>query len=275
MKKNLLALLVLITFCSCKTKKKTESKTEIIVIGTQHKPVPNFNSEILFNILEKVKPDLILLELDSTKFTADFKLKAVRENELIASEKYRLKYPTTKLRPFEFEGRNPYRIDHGMRPTDGLTLKLVDSLYQANLLTASESEIFKAYQDALDPLIVIAAKNPKDWNNAKGDSLCAYRQFQQYQRIPKITNAREEFANRFVTKPNGEKISYRDGYQLWADFWDLRNQTMAKNIMTISEQNAGKKIVVLCGFMHRYYILKELKRRTKDKNIVLREYYEN
>ena len=275
MKTNILALITLITFSSCKTEKKIKSETEIIVIGTQHKPAPNFNSEILFNILEEVKPDLILLELDSIKFTSDFKLKEVKENELLASEKYRLKYPTTKLRPFEFEGRNQYRIDKGMRPTDRLTLKLIDSLYKADLLTASETEIFKAYQDALDPLKVIAANSPEAWNNSKGDSLCENRQFLQYQMIPKITNSREEFANKFITKPNGEKTSYRYGYQLWANFWDLRNQTMAKNIMTISENNKGKRIVVLCGFMHRYYIISELKRLTKDKNIVLKEYYEN
>lgn len=275
MKTNLLILLIVLTFFSCKTRKEIERNTEIIVIGTQHKPVPNFNPEILFNILEEVKPDVILLELDSLKFTPDFKLKEVRENELLASEKFRLKYPTTKLRPFEFEGRNKYRIDNGMRPTDGLTLKLVDSLYKANILTPSETEIFKGYKDALEPLIEIAAKSPEAWNNTKADSLCESRQFYQYQLVPKITNSREEFANTFVTKPNGEKISYRDGYQLWANFWDLRNQTMAKNIMTISENNSGKRIVVLCGFMHRYYILSELKRLTKDKNIVLKEFYEN
>jgi hypothetical protein len=275
MKTNILALILLIIVSSCKTEKKIESETEIIVIGTQHKPVPNFNSEILFKILEEVQPDLILLELDSLKFTSDFKLKEVKENELLASEKYRLKYPTTKLRPFEFEGRNQYRIDKGMRPTDGLTLKLVDSLYKADLLTASESEIFKAYQDALDPLIIIAGKSPEAWNNTKADSLCEHRQFIQYQMIPKITNSRAEFANKFVTKSNGKKISYKNGYQLWANFWDLRNQTMAKNIMTISENNKGKRIVVLCGFMHRYYILSELKKLTKYKNIVLKEYYEN
>ena len=273
MKTNIVVFILCILFYSCKTKEQTATETEIIVIGTQHKPVPNFNPEILFNILENVKPDLILLELDSIKFTSDFRLKEVRENELIAAEKYRLKYPKTKLRPFEFEGRNQYRIDYGMRPTDGFTLRFVDSLYKADLLTTSEAEIFKAYQDALDPLIDIAAKDPKEWNNAIGDSLCEHRQFYQYQMIPKITNSREEFAHKFITKPNGEKISYRDGYQLWANFWDLRNQTMAKNIMTISEKNKGKRIVVLCGFMHRYYILKELKRLTKDKNIVLKEYY--
>lgn len=259
---------------SCKAKKKIERQTEIIVIGTQHKPVPNFNSEILFNILEGVKPDFILLELDSAKFTSDFKLKEVKENELIASDKYQSKYPKTELRPFEFEGRNQYRINRGMRPTDGLSLKLIDSLCKADLLTIPEAEIFKTYKDALDPLKVIAAKSPEAWNNPVGDSLCEYRQFYQYQMIPKITNSREEFAVKFVTKPNGEKISYRKGYQLWANFWDLRNQTMAKNIMTISENNKGKRIVVLCGFMHRYYIIGELKKLTKGKNIALKEYYE-
>ena len=213
--------------------------------------------------------------MDSIKFTSDFKLKEVKENELLASEKYRLKYPTTKLRPFEFEGRNQYRIDKGMRPTDRLTLKLVDSLYKAELLSTSEAKIFKAYQDALAPLKVIAAKSSEAWNNSLGDSLCKNRQFYQYEMIPKITNSRDEFANKFITKPNGEKISYRNGYQRWANFWDLRNQTMAKNIMTISKNNKGKRIVVLCGFMHRYYILSELKRLIKDKNIVLKEYYQN
>ena len=273
MKTKSIVFLLFVLFYSCsKTEQKT-NETEIIVIGTQHKPVPNFDSEILFDILEKVKPDLILLELDSIKFTSDFQIKEVRENELIAAEKYRLKYPTTLLRPFEFEGRNQYRIDHGMRPTYGLTLRFVDSLFKADLLTTSEAEIFKAYQDALNPLIEIAAKDPKEWNNAIADSLCEHRQYYQYQMIQKITNVRKEFADKFITKPNGEKISYRDGYHLWANFWDLRNQTMAKNIMTISEENKGKRIVVLCGFMHRYYILEELQKRTENKNIVLKEYY--
>ena len=275
MKKITLALLILTIILSCKKEKKTKNTVEIIVIGTQHKPVPNFNSKTLFNILENVKPDFILHERDSSAFNSDFKfIKTPTENEGMASSKYIKKYPTTQLRPHEFENRNQYRIDKGMRPTDRLTLRLVDSLYKANLLTTSEAEIFKIYKDALEPLKIIATKSPEAWNNSTADSLCEHRQFYQYQMVPKITNTREEFANRFLTKPNGEKISYRDGYQLWADFWDLRNQTMAKNIMRIAEQNKGKKIVVLCGFMHRYYILKELKKLTKDKDILLKEFYE-
>tara|TARA_R110001583_G_scaffold63217_2_gene185284 strand:- start:8154 stop:8984 length:831 start_codon:yes stop_codon:yes gene_type:complete len=275
MKKITIALLTLTTVFSCRTEKKIENTTEIIVIGTQHKAVPNFNSKTLFIILENVKPDFILHERDSSAFNSEFKfIETPTENEGMASSKYIKKYPTTQLRPYEFENRNQYRIDKGMRPTDGLTLRLVDSLYKVDLLTTSEAEIFKTYKDALEPLKIIATKSAEAWNNSTADSLCENRQLYQYQMVPKITNTREEFANRFLTKPNGEKISYRDGYQLWADFWDLRNQTMAKNIMTIAEQNKGKKIVVLCGFMHRYYILKELERLTIGKDIILKEFYD-
>lgn len=271
MKKITLILFTVITIISC----KKEQPTEIIVIGNLHKPVPNYNSEILFNILEKIQPDFILQEQDSAAFTKDFKFKKEqKENEGKASQKYIKKYPNTQLRPYEFEGRNQYRIDKGMRPTDGLTIKLVDSLYKTGLLTASEAEIFKTYKDALEPLKVNASKPPKNFNNSNNDSLCEKRQYYQYKMVPKITNVRPEFQNRFVIKPNGEKISYKDGYRLWADFWDLRNQTMAKNIMKIASQNKGKKIVVLCGFMHRYYIIKELKEMIKGKNILLKEFYD-
>lgn len=271
MNKITLTLLALVAFSSC----KKEPKTEIIVIGAQHRPVPNFNAETLFEILENVKPDFILQEQDSSAFDSNFNfIETQKENEGIASSNYIKKYPTTKLRPYEFENRNQYRRDKGMRPADRLTLRLVDSLYKTDVLTTTEAEIFKTYKDALEPLKKIASKTPEAWNNALADSLCERRQYYQYQMIPKITNSREEFANRFLVKPNGEKISYREGYQLWANFWDLRNQTMAQNIMKIAEQNKGKRIVVLCGFMHRYYILKELKKRTLNKNIVLKEFYD-
>ncbi len=271
MNKTILILLISITILSC----KTEKTTEIIVIGALHKPETNFNPEILFDILEDVKPDFILRELDSSSFTSDFKHKSVlNSNEGTASEKYVQKYPKTQLRPYEFEGRNEYRINIGSRPTDRFTTKLLDSLNKTDLLSVSEADIHNKYKALLEPLIVLASKSPKNFNNPTTDSICEKRQYYQYKILTKITNKRNEFETRFHTKPNGEKISYRDGFKLAGDFWDLRNQTMSKNIMRISKQNQGKRIVVLCGFMHRYYILRELKKLIKDKNIILKEYYE-
>lgn len=149
MKKAPLILLIVLILISC----KKEKVTEIIILGTLHKPEPNFNSEILFDILENLKPDLILMEGDSSFFTSNFRLKkALNSNEVIASQKYADKYPMTKLRPYGFEGRIQHRINIGSRPTDGLTTKLLDSLNKSDLLSVSEAKIVNKWNALLQPL---------------------------------------------------------------------------------------------------------------------------
>jgi hypothetical protein len=48
---------------------------------------------------------------------------------------------------------------------------------------------------------------------------------------------------------------------------------MAQNIYTIAQQHPGKKIVVLTGFLHRYYLIKELKKLNKQ-DFILKEFYD-
>ncbi len=247
-------------------------RTELIIIGNIHEAAPNYNADTLYAILEQIEPDVILHELDSSFFTKNFKFKyPSKGNEQKASKKYLKTHPQTLIRPFEFEGRNQYRRAAGMVPADHLTIQLLDSLYRAGALSPQESEIVKTYYELSEQLAIIAAQSPKSFNNFITDSICEQRQYFQHQGLIQITNKRQEFASRFVTKPNGEKISYRDGYQLWTDFWDLRNKTMARNILKAAEQNPGKRIVILTGFFHRYYLLKELK---KGNAIPIKEYYE-
>ncbi len=263
------ALILTASFCLAQ-------QTEVTIIGNIHQPVPNYNANTLYNILTKIHPDFLLQELDSSFFDSDFQFKEnPTENEGIASARYIAQYPATKMRPFDFEGRNEYRKEIGSRPTDGLTIDLLDSLYNQNLLSKRQSEIYKTYEGLLEPLMVAASKSLEHFNNSKTDSICAQRQYYQYTMLPKIINVREEFSNQFHTKPNGEKISYQEGFQLACNFWDLRNQTMAKNILKIANNNKGKRIVVLIGFMHRYYIISELKRLiSHNRNIKLKEFYE-
>lgn len=251
-------------------------KTELIVIGTIHQPVPNFNSDTIVKILDTVKPDFILNELYSSFFTKDFKFKnQPTENEGIASEKYTSKYPNVQLRPFDFEGRNEYRRINGFNPTEGLAISLLDSLYQNKLLTKKQSKIYDKYQNLLEPLKKSALGDPKEFNNSKNDKICKERQYYQYVKLLKIMKERPEFTNHTYTKPNGEIITYEKGFQLASEFWDDRNQTMAKNILKIANENPNTKIVVLTGFMHRYYIRSELKKMTKNnENIVIKEFYE-
>lgn len=268
MKHTLTAFLLLLTgFCF------SQSKTEIYVIGNIHDSVPNYHPKILFEILDKVKPDIILHEVDSQGMKDYENGIKITENEIKASNAYLKKYPKTLRFAFDFEGRNQYRKDRGMVPTDNLSVKLIDSLYKAKQLAPSEVKIYENFNNLTKDLMKIAELAPENFNNATTDQLSGKRQNAQYSELLKIIEARPEFAKRFVVKPNGEKISYRDGFKLMSGFWDLRNQTMAKNINKVAETHPGKKIVVLTGFLHRYYILKELK-RINDGKYLTKEFYD-
>lgn len=268
---------VLVFIISCLVFNTTfaqKAKTEIYIIGNIHDSVPNYTPQILFNIIDKIKPDIILHEVDSEGMK-DYQSTSsnLKGNEIRASNLYLKQNPTTLRFPFDFEGRNQYRKDRGMVPTDNLTFRLIDSLYKDGKLTTQEADIYQTYNNLTAELLKYAALSAKDFNNPKTDSLAKKRQHYQYQEILQITDARPEFVKNSIIKPNGEKISYRDGFKLMSAFWDLRNQTMAKNIYQIAQQHPNKKIVVLSGFLHRYYLINELSRLNKG-NYVIKEFYQ-
>jgi hypothetical protein len=57
------------------------------------------------------------------------------------------------------------------------------------------------------------------------------------------------------------------------DFWVRRNEEMIRNIVRYSKEFRGKRIVVLCGYEHRYYLGEKLKGQEPKENFVLREYW--
>jgi len=250
-------------------------QSEVIVIGNVHTPMPSYNSDSLYKIMERVKPDIILHEIDGSYFTADFKFKEPsKENEQNASEKYVAKHPATMLRPFEFEGRNEYRRAKGIKQSENPTIDLLDSLYTAGNLTKKQATIVAEYKRLTEQLNSFGYKTAKEFNNKHTDSISKLRQHYQHYKIRQVINERKEFAKRFVTTTTNESVSYNEGYNRFCDFWDLRNQTMANNIVTVVRNNPGKKIIVLTGYFHRYYLLEELKRAKSKANFTLKEFYE-
>lgn len=251
----------------------SQTRTEIYVIGNIHDSVPNYHPKILFDILEKIKPDIILHEVDANgmkEYEAD---KNPRGNEIVASNQYVQKFPQTLRLPFDFDNRNQYRKDKGMVPTDNLSVKLIDSLYKAKKLSQYETQQYEVFLNTTKELMKKAELSPENFNNKTTDEISEKRQNAQYSGLLKITEKRKEFAARFVIKPDGDKITYRNGFKLMSGFWDLRNQTMAQNIYNTATKYPYKKIVVLTGFLHRYYLLKELNRLNKGQ-FVIKEFYD-
>jgi len=241
-------------------------------MGNVHYPSPVYNADTLYTILELLQPDIILLELDSTAFRKIFKEQyPSKENEPVAALLYRSQKPNTIVAPFEFEGRDLYRKAKGIRQASGQVDHLLDSLYKNKLLTKKQYQIVAKYYALTDTLTAYTQKTITDFNNPRTDSLCRLRQYYQHVAIRKVINQRKEFVQRFVTTSLQERVSLREAYNRLCDFWDLRNKTMTRNSLQTAATYPGKKIVVLTGFFHRYYLLQEL--RAAKSGVITEAYF--
>ncbi|OON65666.1 hypothetical protein B0919_23605 [Hymenobacter sp. CRA2] len=237
--------------------------TELVIVGTVHRPTRLFNPDSVMRILERVRPDLILVELDSTFFTPAFELKMPgRENEDLGVARYRRLHPAVPMRPFDYEGRNEFTRQHELLTRPGEVLALLDGLYQNRLLTPAQGQVLDRYYALTDSLNRYARQRPYVINQPAVYALAARRQQYQYQKLNEVVAARREMAD------------YRAFCRLNADFWDQRNQAMARHIRHYTRQHRARRIVVLVGHAHKYYLLRELTPHAAAEGFRLREYYE-
>lgn len=252
----------------------TSKKTEIVLLGTVHQPIQNFTPDSLYNILVKIKPDLILFEVDSSFFTKEFKFnKTWESNENIATVKYMNNF-NVDVRPYEFTGRNEYRIKIGSRPTDGKTIELLDSLYRSNMLSSINKKIYQEFLKMSDSLNSFAYLGAKAFNNSQTDKIAKIRQQYQYNELLKVINEYPIFSNTYYVKNENDSISYAEGYKKASEFWDLRNRTMSKNILHFVEEYKGSNIVVLNGYFHRYYLNSLIKPKQDELDFIVKEFYD-
>lgn len=252
----------------------TDTKTELILLGTVHQPVENFNSDSLYEILLKIKPDLILFEVDSSFFTNEFEFKKTWDsNENIATVKYMNNFDVD-VRPYEFTGRNEYRIKIGSRPTDSRASKLLDSLFSNNLLDPLSENIYRDFTEADSSLNSLAYLGVHSFNSEKTDMIAQTRQDFQYKKLLGIMAKYPIFSDTYHFKENGDSISYLEGYKRASEFWDLRNQTMSNNILHFVKEYPGKKIVVLNGYFHRYYLNSLIRPMEGELNFIVKEFHE-
>lgn len=247
-------------------------KSNIVLIGTVHQPIEHFNADSLYTILEKVSPDLILFEVDSSFFTEDFKfIKTWDSNENIAVVRY-METHKVDIRPYDFTGRNEHRIAIGSRPTDSKATSLLDSLYKENVLSSTDRVSYERFQQLTNELNSYAYLGAENFNNATVDSIAKLRQDQQYRVLYDIMRNYPIFAESFHLKADGDSVSYLEGFKRAGDFWYLRTKTMANNIRHFAENFNYKRIVVLNGYYHRFYIYEQLQKHNSG-NYSIKEFY--
>lgn len=235
--------------------------TQIVVVGTVHQATINYNPDSISTILQRVKPDLILLELDSSFFTPTFQFKfRPTENETIGVASYRR--DSILVRPFEFEGRNAYQRRFGILRKPTKVFGAIGRLARKGKLNSAHQQIVTRYRLLTDSLNRIGQQRPFTINQATTDQLAAQRQYYQYHKIKEVVDQTASLAR------------FRNFYKINTAFWDTRNKAMAEHIIRYGDLYVGKRIVVLTGYFHRYYLLQELERKQANSKFVLKEYYQ-
>lgn len=227
-------------------------QTEVYLIGTRHTPTATYDSDTVYQYLEKIQPDLILLELDSAFFNGDRLkrkytfvmsfypfLKKYWNLEILAATKY-AKYQDHEVRlaAFEWEDLQPYKEIRGKKRSKMMNA-LLDTQTDSAKRVIYECILLLNYSRDLVTL--------QDFNSAKNDSIMEQFVKFEYELIPKLVlandslNEHHEFAKKFE------------------DYWPTRNSFMAQNILKAIRQNPNKKIVILTGYKHRYLLYELLK----------------
>jgi len=241
---------------------------EICIIGETHSKTSYCNSNILDSILTRIKPDLILVELDSSFFTSGFQYDTVKRpylldeskssNSIIATNLYIKNNKQTDIRPFDITGRNDFYVKNDF-------FNKQNDMYTAILKYASTDSINERdYRDfvllttSLHALNSLKISTLKELNSQPVTNL-AYLQQEIY------LNSALNLVESIDTLK-----AYKEFAHLQNDFWIERNSQMIQNIIKLAKNY--KRTVVLTGNLHKYYL--HLGVINSDESFLFKEFWE-
>ena len=241
--------------------------TEVSIVGSVHFETTGIKRDDLYRYLDSISPTVILYEsvdakdvkrmVNRTDFFYQLQntLKNSPKVESFVTLKYVVNHSGTEVFHYDWEERNAYHFKHNYRATSSKMLRAVLKLYRENQLTDEESAIIKEYLNLNKELQGIGRQGSvNDLNSLRTDSIIRNRQWYVYKNIPEIIKNRKDLEE------------FKDFAGVHMEYWDIRNKAMVENILNQIKRNPNKKIVVLNGFYHRYYLVDELKKYESEFN---------
>lgn len=245
-------------------KSQSENPTEIFIIGTVHVSTSNFNSDTLLQIFNKINPDLILVECDSSYMTKDFNIKdefkySFPETRAITSY---LSEKLVELRPYDITDRDVFLNDKQRRQNHYNFFKDISDLSQKGELDADAINILNKIL-AMMNLADVMANSPTSYMNSPEGSI-------NIDTINYYTYT--GFVNLIESSPAlSQYKSYRENE---IRYWDKRNDIMLENILSIKKSYESKRIIVLCGFSHKNILKNGLILKSVVENLTVKEFWE-
>lgn len=237
------------------------------------------NTDSLLLVLQKVRPDLILDEMQSP---SGFYTKEKELRELPASVQLRTKLgigkklppekmvlyeyrkidPNIIIRPFDIyiEDRNKYIQQD--REWERKFFSIVNDPKYSNTFSPYQTDLFLQYVQLNNFLYDITRKSYFDMNQPHvHDSLREMIAVSD----PFTMSIIDSIAIARSLKPYHEKNKI---------FWRERNEKMANNIVEYIQEYPGKRIVVLTGLLHKHYLMDLLHHEPRKDLFKVVEFYD-
>jgi hypothetical protein len=262
---RLLALTILLFICSTSFGQIDSAKTKFIIIGTIHTGNKYFNHRTLYKILVKLNPDIILWE-QSTKFERVFGLRTANflkiwnpGIEQLALQKYSRLNRSIQILPFDttIPSRKHY-LKNLVLVRDSFN----DRLYNAkksisdSIIYADFAHKYNLYYSFIDTSTLSRIN--------QGDIIDQSRELHYEEEEVILPLGRKYISDSLVVNKFASEIQ----------FWNDRNEHMMNEIIKYSKQFADKRIIILTGLNHKYYLLDKLKDR-KGSDVRIIDFFDN
>ena len=229
---------------------EAEKKTEIQIIGVVHSGNKNINYNALSNFLVEQNPDIILWEQEDEfkrvfGLLTAYRLKIARPTvEQMALQKLTQKNKSLPILGFDtlFKSKKDY-IKKSIKIKDSIH----EQLYHARL-TVEDSLAYDKYaklrNETLDQYLEGTLSNVN--SPAVYEKEISIREMER--------NIIAPLADKYVY----DKILVNE-FKEELSFWIARNDYMVKRILEVTRNQNGKKIIVLTGLAHKYYLVEKLR----------------
>jgi len=250
--------------CSFTKKEDTPVITTLCIVGTEHDSTTYINPESVYQILEKINPDVILCEFEEDGFTGNtFDLKKyprfLSTNENIAAYRYQQKY-RVDLRPYDIEGRNQHYRDTKFDENSQKLITMIRDAHQNKSLSGESAREWERYLKLIPLLDIAYGYTLEDINT---------------ELFVRISEAKNNITyNTLIYITERDFPEWVDIVKEWLDFWNRRNKVMTDKILNNCNKYKGKRILVLTGQEHKSQLLKYLEPHLQVNNIELKEFWD-
>ena len=254
---------------------QNEKQTEILIIGVNHSRTKKINYNKLYQLLENNKPDLILWE-QSEDFISVFGLRTAYRLKIISggTEQLALQVYNKKNRLIPMLGFDTSFSSSENNIKGSISRKhyskeerIAKKNYVKESTRINDTFFTKLYQSKLNNEDSLKYRAYADLHNNYINDV--FNKSLEEINLPVVYNKAKEMEEMesnviipLARKYMIDSITLNE-YISDLNFGKARNRYMVQKILDIAFANKGKRIIVLTGLNHKYFLIDELNKQTK------------